>query len=511
MEGVTLLIVFVEVTGVWLVEPDSAVVCIALNVTGTCDGTLELGSVENSVEGCSEDIEVAEDTEVKDLGEDVIETASVVVVSVVVENSLLLFLVVKAGGRIVGLVLLVDEAVVLLDVSVVWLSVGGIPVTVVGVPDEDSMEGVMLLIVLVEVTGVWLVEPDSAVVCIALNVTGTCDGTLELGSVENSVEGCSVDIEVAVDTEVKGLGEDVIETVSVVVVSVVVENSLLLFLVVKAGGRIEGLVLLVDEAVVLLDVSVVWLSVGGTPVTVVGVPDEDSMEGVMLLIVLVEVTGVSLIEPDSAVVCIALNVTGTCDGTLELGSFENSVEGCSVDIEVAVDTEVKGLGEDVIETVSVVVVSVVVENSLLLFRVVKAGGRIELVLLVDEAVVLLDVSVVWLSVGGTPVTVVGVSDEDSMEGVTLLIVLVEFTGVWLVEPDSAVVCIALNVTGTCDGTLELGSVANSVEGCSVDIEVAVDTEVKGLGEDVIETVSVVVVSVVVENSLLLFRVVKAGG
>ena len=42
----------------------------------------------------------------------------------------------------------------------------------------------------------------------------------------------------------------------------------------------------------LLDVSVVWLSVGGTPVTVVGVPDEDSMEGVMLLIVLVEVTGV---------------------------------------------------------------------------------------------------------------------------------------------------------------------------------------------------------------------------
>ena len=75
------------------------------------------------------------------------------------------------------------------------------------------MEGVTLLIVLVEVTGVWLVEPDSAVVCIALNVTGTCDGTLELGSVENSVEGCSVDIEVAVDTEVKGLGEDVIETV----------------------------------------------------------------------------------------------------------------------------------------------------------------------------------------------------------------------------------------------------------------------------------------------------------
>ena len=28
------------------------------------------------------------------------------------------------------------------------------------------------------------------------------------------------------------------------------------------------------------------------------------------------------------------------DGTLELGSFENSVEGCSVDIEIAVDTEV---------------------------------------------------------------------------------------------------------------------------------------------------------------------------
>ena len=405
MEGVTLLIVLVEFTGVWLVEPDSAVVCIALNVTGTCDGTLELGSVANSVEGSSEDIEVAVDTEVKGLGEDVIETVSVVVVSVVVENSLLLFMVVKAGGRIVGLVLLVDEAVVLLDVFGVWVSVGGTPVTVVGVPDEDSMEGVMLLIVLVEVTGVMMVEPDSAVVCIALNVTGTCDGTLELGSVANSVEGCSVDIEVAVDTEVKGLGEDVIETVSVVVVSVVVENSLLLFLVVKAGGRIVGLVLLVDEAVVLLDVSVVWLSVGGTSVTVVGVPDEDSMEGVMLLIVLVEVTGVWLIEPDSSVVCIALNVTGTCDGTLELGSVANSVEGCSVDIEVAVDTEVKDLGEDVIETVSVVVVSVVVENSLLLFMVVKAGGRIVgLVLLVDEAVVLLDVSVVWLSVGGTSVT-----------------------------------------------------------------------------------------------------------
>ena len=106
--------------------------------------------------------------------EDVIETVSVVVVvSVVVENSLLLFRVVKAGGRLVGLVLLVDEAVVLLDVSVVWLSFGGTPVTVVGVPDEDSMEGVTLLIVFVEVTGVWLVEPDSAVVCIALNVTGT--------------------------------------------------------------------------------------------------------------------------------------------------------------------------------------------------------------------------------------------------------------------------------------------------------------------------------------------------
>ena len=73
MEGVTLLIVLVEVTGVWLVEPDSAVVCIALNVTGACDGSLELGSVENSVEGCSVDIEVAEDMEVKDLGEDVIE------------------------------------------------------------------------------------------------------------------------------------------------------------------------------------------------------------------------------------------------------------------------------------------------------------------------------------------------------------------------------------------------------------------------------------------------------
>ena len=38
---------------------------------------------------------------------------------------------------------------------------------------------------------------------------------------------------------------------------------------------------------------------------------------------------------------------------------------------------------------------------------------------------------VWLSVGGTPVTVVGVPDENSMEGVTLLIVLVELTGVWL--------------------------------------------------------------------------------
>ena len=44
------------------------------------------------------------------------------------------------------------------------------------------------------------------------------------------MEGCSVDIEVAEDTEVKGLGEDVIETISVVVVSVVVENSLLLFM-----------------------------------------------------------------------------------------------------------------------------------------------------------------------------------------------------------------------------------------------------------------------------------------
>ena len=39
--------------------------------------------------------------------------------------------------------------------------------------------------------------------------------------------------------------------------------------------------------------------------------------------------------------------------TLELGSFANSVEGCSVDIEVTENTEVKGLGEDVIETVSV--------------------------------------------------------------------------------------------------------------------------------------------------------------
>ena len=184
-----------------------------------CDGSLELGSVEKSLEGCSVDIEVAADTEVKCLGEDVIETVSVVVVvSVFVENSLLLFRVVKAGGRLVGLVLLVDEAVVLLDVSVVWLTVGGTSVTVVRIPDEDSMEGVTLLIVLVEVTGVWLVEPDSAVVCIALNVTGAFDGSLELGSVEKSVEGCSVDIEVAVDTEVKCLGEDVIETVSVVVV-----------------------------------------------------------------------------------------------------------------------------------------------------------------------------------------------------------------------------------------------------------------------------------------------------
>ena len=75
-----------------------------------------------------------------------------------------------------------------------------------------------------------MVEPDPAVVCIALNVTGTCDGSLELGSVENSVEGCSVDTEVAEDMEVKDLSEDVIETVSVVVVSVVVENSLLLFM-----------------------------------------------------------------------------------------------------------------------------------------------------------------------------------------------------------------------------------------------------------------------------------------
>ena len=188
--------------------------------------------------------------------------------------------------------------------------------------------------------------------------------------------------------------------------------------------------------------------------------------------------------------------------------FSTTTETTTTD---AVSITSSPLGEDVIETVSVVVVSVVVENSLSLFRVVKAGGRIELVLLVDEAVVLLDVSVVWLSVGGTSITIVGIPDEDSMEGVTLLIVLVEVTGVWLVEPDSAVVCIALNVTGTCDGTLELGSFENSVEGCSVDIEVAVDTEVKGLGEDVLETVSVNVVSVVVENSLLLFRVVKAGG